>query len=364
MKTGEVLIKIFKNDIPALVNTRLNIAHNGLSPFAKLFDTVQVPVTDDAALDAIAMNQDAVSCLRVACAPLSVGHIGIAGNGQQAGEIFICIAADTTCVIVYSYDDGSYGLQSISGADELSELISSILVNPDKFNTGLTFPDSMNFESFIMLANTIDAYKYVVYRDALARKEESLLKLTSDEFNELFRGSMMKPDFKWLVSSLFYLLPSLAGFGFSGDPVHMNALFDNGFLLSVKDKTTGEKFILLNIAAVDAGIEFTNSWYRSAGVEISTIKDNVVTTLPAAFVTSTGPSDYFFAFDSLTRTISFIASDKTSLQESIKKLVLTNILPKQEMHEVEALKNANFCPHCGNRTMPKAKFCVKCGKNL
>lgn len=296
MKTGEFLVTINKKDISYILKEILHIQNNVLSPFLEITDLNPNPSTDITKLKSFAENKIVSDCLNIISKPISTCKIRIAGPAEEFSILTICKVNDKTMALLYDSEE-TYQIQYADNITELAGFIQALLTEDREKSEDLVFPENLNYEKFFLLLNILDSYRYVHYRDSLAHKEPGILKLTSTEFGNLMKSSAGSFNFNWLISNLAVLVPEAIKFYNNTNENNYNYLFDNGYLLSGRDKRSGEEYLILNVLSVESGAEFMNTWYRSAGIEKTFYENGKVMTIPSAFICSTARSNHCFVFN-------------------------------------------------------------------
>ncbi|MCX6163228.1 MAG: zinc ribbon domain-containing protein [Ignavibacteriae bacterium] len=363
MKTGEILITIDKGDIHSLIKEYLGFQPNLISPFADIVQDSTCPSKHAEELKAISGNPDVVTCFRILGNPSMTYRIRYGGPATPLGEMYICTSDCISFVLAYKLNDNEYGIQYCDTNVQLMDFLSSFLLMENDNEYEPLFPESMDYEFFILLANIIDSYKYAISRNALKHEASSTPALTAAEFNMLMRDSLSKPDFSWLVTNITGLLPSAITDKLEGKEKNYFDLFEKGFLLAVKNNDTGEASLMLNALSIEAGAEFMNTWMKSTGIEISTLSDNVLETKPLAFICSTALTNHCFNFSKTDGSIQYEALNNKNSLPAIEEIFDTsNVL------ESGVKKNSQsvplFCDNCGAKLKQGASFCVTCGNKI
>jgi len=358
MKSGEILLNINKKDIKALFINTLGFEYNNLCPFAEVLKDDVNQNSDVNPVNTVAKNQDAVYLLSNLAKPLSLLQFRLGGPKEKYKKLSIS-KIDNNKFILVIFDGDSYGIQYYDDKLFLSEILDSLVINSDA-EEGSSFPDELNFESLVMYLGIIDSLRYIKYRDTLNHHFSTLNKISSDEFQKVVKDSIEKFDANWVLSNLMFLLPSVTKFELKSNPDVYDKLFNNGYLLSVKDNKTNENLLLLDVKSSELGGEFLELWYKSAGIQISNLKDGDVETHPAAFIAVTSIANHTFLFEENTDKIKYrnylpIVTPNIFIP-IIDKLIYIN--PVQETKE-EFMPR--FCGKCGTKITEGAKFCGKCG---
>jgi len=363
MNTGEIVIRAGREDIYSLLKDHLRLQPNLLSPFTELFQGGAVPSTHTQELINLAANPDVIACIKILAEPAVTYHIRLGGPATSSGEMYICSADHLSFVLTTTFDWNSFGIQYCATTEHLAGFLSSFLLMDNENEYEPQFPETMDFEFFILLANIIDSYKYTISRNALAHEAITTLVLSSTEFNTLLKNSLTKPDFSWLVTNIAGLLPSAAATRLQGKETNYLGLFENGYLAAVKNNTTGDECLMLSVVAIDAGAEFLNTWIKSAGIERSMLSDDRVQTKPMAFLCSTALTNHCFNFSVAEGVIQYEPLNNTNSKAVIGKLFDTrNEIKPAEKPELSV--TSAFCIKCGAKLKPGARFCPACGNKL
>ncbi len=363
MNTGEIVITAGKEDIYSLLKDYAGMQPNLLSPFAEFFQGDSGPSIHTGELKNLASNPDVVACIKILAEPVVTYHIRLGGPATTPGEMYICSADNLSFVLASTFDKHSYGIQYCAANEHLAGFISSFLLLNNENEYVPQFPAIMDFEFFILIANTIDSYKYTISRNALEHEAISTLALTSTEFNTLLKNSMTKPDFSWLVTNIAGLLPSAAATKLAGNEKNYLDLFDQGYLLAVKNNATGDERLMLSIIAIDAGAEFLNTWIKSAGIERLLLNGKGVEAKPLAFLCSTALTNHYFNFSLEDSVIHYVPLNNTNSSAAIGKLFDT----RNEIKPIEKPITSGtpaFCIKCGAKLKEGARFCPTCGNKL
>lgn len=363
MNTGEIVIRGGREDIYSLLKDYAQIQPNQLSPFAELFQGGTAPSIFTEELKNLAGNPDVLACIRILAEPVVTYHIRLGGPATAPGEMYICTADHLSYVLATTFDNHSYGIQYCATIEHLSGFLSSFLFMDNEYEYEPLFPPTMDFEFFILISNIIDSYKYTISRNALAHEVISTLALSSTEFNTLLKNSMTKPDFSWLVTNIAGLLPSAAATKLPGNEKNYLALFENGYLMAVKNNSTDEESLMLSVIAIDSGAEFMNTWIKSAGIERSTLSENTVHTKPLTFLCSTALTNHYFNFSVEDGVIHYEPINNTNSNAAISKLFDTRHQIKPVEKPVTSGTVA-FCIKCGAKLKQGARFCPACGNKL
>ncbi|MEI8047366.1 MAG: zinc ribbon domain-containing protein [Bacteroidota bacterium] len=363
MNTGEMLITAGKGDIYSLLKDHLGLLPNLISPFAGFFQGDTVPSIHTEELKNLAGNPDVVACIRILAEPVVTYHIRLAGPATKPGEMHICSIDHLSFVLATTFDNYSYGMQYCATTEYLAGFLSSFLLLNTDNEYEPQFPATMDLEFFILIANTIDAYKYTINRNALAHEAISTLTLTSTEFNTLLKNSLLKPDFGWLVTNIAGLLPSSVATKLQGSEKNYLDLFENGYLIAVKNNHTGEESLMLSVVAIDAGAEFANTWIKSAGIERLCINEKGIETKPLAFFCSTALTNHYFNFSVQDGMIQYEPLNNTNSKAAISNLFDTHLEIKPVEKPVSTGTPA-FCMKCGAKLKQGARFCPSCGNKL
>ncbi len=360
MKTGEMLLTINKQDIKFLLKDMLGLEPNKLSPLCYTIDQNLVPLAPENTLREIAHNADVVACFKIIASPRFSCVVRIGGPATELSEIAVCkIHSNSSAILVSNVE--SFNIMYADDEDLIGFLVPTI-INEIGIAAETYFPETLNIETLILLANIIDSYRYSNYRDALQHKDYSIPKLTVPEFDKLLKSSLTNPDLRWVISNIAVLAPNLLKYYKTANETSFNFLFDKGYLLSGKDTNTGDDYILLNILSIDAGAEFLNTWYKSAGIEVSFFENGVIKTIPAAFLCATVLSNHGFVFNEISEKLNYISLDNLNTKEIFNKifsLMKSGISQQSTFQETPAKKK--FCVKCGNPITPGSKFCGKCG---
>lgn len=363
MNTGEIVITAGKEDIYSLLKDYAGIQPNLLSPFAEFFQGDSVPSIHTEELKNLAGNPDVVACIKILAEPVVTYHIRLGGPATTPGEMYICSADHLSFVLASTFDKHSFGIQYCATTEHLTGFLSSFLLINNENEYEPQFPATMDFELFILIANTIDSYKYTISRNALAHEAISTLALSSAEFNTLLKNSLTKPDFNWLVTNIAGLLPSAATAKLPGKEKNYLDLFENGYLLAVKNNTTGDERLMLSLLAIDAGAEFMNTWIKSAGIERLQPSKNGVEIKPLAFLCSTALTNHYFNFSVDDSVIHYEPLNNTNSTAAIGKLFDTRHVLKP-VGKAETPVTPAFCIKCGAKLKLGARFCPTCGNKL
>lgn len=361
MKSGELLLNIRRQDIRALFIKTLRLDYNILCPFTDALKDEGNENADMNQINAVANNKQAVFLLESLAKPVSLLQIRISGFKEKYMKLSVSKIDDNKFILVL-FDGDSYGIQYYSDKALLGVVLDSIIMNSNALEVN-SFPSIINFESLVLYLGIIDSYRYIKYRDSLNHNNSSLYRISSNEFKKVIQGSIEKPDFNWLVSNLMYLLPSTTKFELKGNVETYDELFNNGYLLSVLDKKTNEGLLLLDVKACELGGEFLELWYKSAGVQISYIKDGNIETYPSAFIAVTGAANHSFIFEESGDKIiyrNYLQSVSFEIFESLLDKLVNGKSSKENQHQTKA----RFCGKCGAETADGAKFCGKCGNSI
>ncbi len=361
MKSGELLLNINTEDIKHLYLKALGLEYNKLCPFAEYLKDEDERNADINQIKALTENKDAMFLIKYLAKPLSLLQFRIGGPKEKYLKLSVCKIDDSKFILVL-FNGNSFGIQYYENKTVLAEILDSLVINSDA-EGGNSFPDIPDFESLLLYLGIIDSFRYIKYRDSLNHHNSTLNRITSDEFQKVMKDSIEKLDINWLVSNLMYLVPSATKFEIKGNVEKYDELFNNGYLLSVADKNTNEGYLLLDVKACELGAEFLELWYKSAGIQISYLKDGVVETHPSAFITVTGIANHSFLFEE--------GSDKIIYRNYIP-MVTPNIfvtLLDKLVFEKSIIENKHetkprFCGKCGAPIAEGAKFCGKCGNNI
>ncbi len=296
MKTGEFLATINKNDINYLLKELLHIQYNILSPFVEISNFGNKPSTDINTLKAFAGNTYITECLKIIAEPISTCRISTSGPAEDLSRLTVCKVDDKSFALLYE-SDYVYNIQYADNPDELAGLLKALFTDETEKNDELIFPESLNYEKFFLLLNIIDSFRYAYYRDAITFKETGVLKLTASEFGGLMKKSAVSFKNIWQISNLAALVPEAIKFYSNINIDNYNFLFNNGYLLSGKDKNSNEEYLILNVLSVEAGAEFLNTWHKSAGIEKTFYENGKVVTIPSAYICSTLRSNHCFVFN-------------------------------------------------------------------
>ncbi len=363
MNTGEILITAGKGDIYSLLKDNLGLLPNLISPFAGFFQGDTVPSIHTEELKNLAGNPDVVACIRILAEPAVTYHIRLGGPATTPGEMHVCSIDHLSFVLATTFDNYSYGMQYCATAEYLAGFLSSFLLLNNENEYEPQFPATMDFEFFILIANTIDSYKYTISRNTLSHEAASSLTLSSSEFNLLLKNSLTKPDFSWLVTNIAGLLPSATATKLPGQEKNYLGLFENGYLMAVKNNRTGDESLMLSVVAIDAGAEFMNTWIKSAGIERLWISEKGVETKPLAFLCSTALTNHYFNFSVQEGVIQYEPLNNTNSKAAIGQLFNTR-------HEIKPVDKSvtsgtpAFCVKCGAKLKQGARFCPGCGNKL
>jgi len=359
MKTGEILITIEKKDIYTLLKEHLGLQANQLSPFAEIMQSETSPSIHTENLKSLAASHDVVSCFKILSEPSVTYRIRIGGPAAMMGEMYICSTDHLSFVIASSFDMHSFGIQYCNTFENLVNFISSLILLDTDNKYEPRFPATMDYEFFLLLANIIDSYKYTFSRNALKHEASSILALSMTEFNMLLKNSLTKPDFSWLVTNINGLLPSAAAIKLQGKEKNYSYLFENGYLLAVKNNNNGEDRMVLNVLAIDAGAEFMNTWTRSAGIEKMETGEKGLEAKPLAFISSTALTNHYFNFSKGMENIHYETLNNKNSIAAIGKLFDTR-------HLAKPIENTEFgfCMNCGAKLKQNASFCSKCGNKI
>lgn len=296
MKTGEFLVTIKKKDANYILKDLLHVQFNILSPFLEISGSKVSPSTDLNTLKTFSENNNVTECLKIISEPISTCTIRTAGPAEKFSKFTICKVTDKSIAILHESED-SYQIQYADIITELAGFLKAVLSEETEKLGDLIFPESINYEKLFLLFNIIDSYRYTYYRDAITHNEPGILKLTTAEFGNLMKNTTSGTNFIWMISNLVSLVPEAIKFYRNTDINNYNFLFDNGFLLSGKDKRSGEEYLLLNILSIEAGSEFMNTWYKSIGIEKTFYENGKVVTIPSAFICTTARSNHCFIFN-------------------------------------------------------------------
>lgn len=357
MKTGEILAKIDKKDISYLVKNLLFLKPNKLSPFIYAEGYDMKPVSGNHVFDNLLNNKESVYCIKELAEPEFCIRVNTAGPGMEYSKYNFCITKESTCVLSVESND-SYGIQYIEKKDELVSYLSDIALNEFDNASGYLFPEDINYELMILFLNLIDAYRYVYYRDALQHKPTGIFKLSISEFNELIKSSSASLDFRWLVSNFIGLIPSAIKKSFIPSEDNYNKLFNEGFLISVKDNNSGGDYLLMNVMSVDAGAEFLNTWYKSTGIELCRLNNGSLINTPFSLVLSTAMNNHRFRFTEGEK-IKYNSVDKKLFSEEC-----LNIIENAAKLAESDSKKIRYCGNCGQKNEINANFCRDCGSKL
>lgn len=358
MKSGEIFLNINKKDIKVLFIKTLGLDYNNLCPFAEVLKDEVYQNSDVNKINVLVQNQNATYLLKNLAEPISLLQFRLGGPKEKYKKLSISKIDDNKFILVI-FDGDSYGIQYYDDKLILSEILDSLVINSDA-EEGNSFPDELNFESLVMYLGIIDSLKYIKYRDTLNHQFSTLYKISSDEFQKVVKDSIEKFDVNWVLSNLMFFLPSATKFELKGNPDVYDELFNNGYLLSVKDNKTNENLLLLDVKSSELGGEFLELWYKSAGIQISYLKDGNVETHPAAFIAITSIANHTFLFEENTDKIKYRNYLPIVTPNIFIPLIdkLDYIKPRQETKE--ELKS-RFCGKCGTKIAEGAKFCGKCG---
>ena len=361
MKSGELLLNINTDDIKHLYLKALGLEYNILCPFAEYLKGEDERNTDLLNINSVANNQDVVFLLKSLAKPVSLLQFRIGGPKEKYLKLSICRIDDNKFILVL-FNGDSYGIQYYEDKLTLSEMLDSLVINSDA-EGGNSFPDILNFESLVLYMGIIDSLRYIKYRDTLNHQYSTLNKITSDEFRKVMKDSIEKFDVNWVLSNLIYLLPSVTKFELKGNQAVYDELFNNGYLLSVTDNKTNESSLLLDVKSSELGGEFLELWYKSAGIQISFMKEGAVETHPSAFIAVTSIANHLFLFEE--------GSDKITYRNYLPKVTPNIFVPLLDKLVFEKSKVENtqeskprFCGKCGTKVADGARFCGKCGNNI
>jgi len=361
MKSGEILLNISRKDIKNLFVKTLGIEYNNLCPFADALKDESEINPDTKQINDFASNQNAVYLLKNLAKPVSLIQIRIGGPGEKYRKLSIVKIEENKFIMVI-FDGDSYGIQYYGDKSVLTEILDSLVINPDA-EEGIVFPDSFPFEALVMYLGIIDSVKYLKYRDSLNHRHSSLLKITAEEFSKLIKGEIEKFDNNWVLSCLMFLLPAVTGFELKGNREIYDELFNNGYLISVSDNRINESSLLLDTKSYELGSEFLELWVKSAGIQISFLENGKIETYPAAFIAVTGVSNHTFFFEN--------GKDKIIYRNYLPVVTPNIFIPMLDRLKyckpyVEANQNIKsiFCSKCGTPLKEGAKFCGKCGNSI
>ncbi|MCX6162855.1 MAG: zinc ribbon domain-containing protein, partial [Ignavibacteriae bacterium] len=363
MKTGEILITIENGDIHSLIKEYLGFQPNLISPFANIIQDGTSPSKHAEKLKAISGNPDVVTCFKILCNPSVTYRVRNGGPATPLSEMYICTDDYHSFVLASKFNENEYGIQYCDTNVQLTDFLSTFLLMDNDNEYEPLFPETMDYEFFILLANILDSYKYAVSRNALKHEASSTPALTAAEFNMLLQDSLSKPDFSWLVTNITGLLPSAFIYKLEGKEKNYLDLFEKGFLLAVKNNDTGEESLMLNALSIEAGAEFMNTWMKSAGIEISTLSDNVLETKPLAFICSTALTNHCFNFSKTDGCIQYETLNNINSLSAIEKIFDTSHILKSNVKK-DSQSVPLFCDNCGAKLKQGASFCVTCGNKI
>ena len=361
MKSGELLLNINTEDIKHLYLKTLGLEYNNLCPFAEYLKDENEHNADLVHINSVAANQDVVFLLKSLAKPVSLLQFRLGGPKEKYTKLSVCRIDENKFILVI-FNGDSYGIQYCEDKLMLSEILDTLVINSDA-EEGNSFPSELNFESLVLYLGVIDSLKYIKYRDTINHQFSSLNKITSDEFQKVMKDSIENFDGNWVLSNLIYLLPSVTKFELKGNQTVYDELFNNGYLLSITDTKTNESSLLLDVKSSELGGEFLELWYKSAGIQISYLKDGNVETHPAAFIAVTGIANHTFLFENNTDKIKY-RNYLPVVTPNIFVPILDKLVFEKPLAETNQESKPRFCGKCGTKVIEGAKFCGKCGNNI
>lgn len=364
--TGTEFFKLAPGDMDHLFR-RSGLTGNPLSIFR--YNAEQAAVSSPSALfKALAESPFLSQIAKCALEPDLKIMFQNGGAGRENDRYWVMLSADSESVLAHFVNrEGDLLLMLFPRWQAYLQWWADLYTSEGMSDYKAVFPAIQELEVLVCALHCLDIYRRSYLESLLDYRGEVSVSLSREDFIQLLKRALASGDQRWLLPSLFELVPGLKNSAMALKPEHLKKIEDLEFISS------NENTISLTEKARLMGTEFLTSWMGSVGWQATALIKGEERNLSRVFMAPTAFANHLFSFESGGGSGSRFrhqASTRTDLIKTLNNWMealqkVTGILPvKAESSAVDMAKGQKLCPQCGSELRPSKKFCTKCGQAI
>ncbi len=277
----------------------LTLASSGpipaLSPLKKLTPTTAVLTTEGQNLK---KDPAFMASVELMARPAWMITFRMGGGDWPVQELCLCGRAVGTPVVGIrpSSPDTAEILRWESSSDFTSWWIGQYAQKSEETVPNF-IPPSCSLEAFLMVLQSIDAFRRALMGSMLKHETVNNLQMTAADFNASCRSGMQTRDTRWLAPAFVVLVPGFGEYPLSGGAESLKIAHERGFLTLTADASGKEQRIGFGEAGRSMGLEFARTWLMGAGMEARLPAPEGTRAIARCFVAPTGLTNHFVSLE-------------------------------------------------------------------
>lgn len=196
-------------------------------------------------------------------------------------------------------------------------------INVTTLPTNLIKP-ALSLGTITFLFNLFDCYRRAYLNGMLSFSTEMVEAIYEDEFIAILEQELKSNDIRWLLPSLFRLVPGLAESKLNLELSDLEKVESMNFISRAQNAEENRSLYLLGSSGKFMGLEFTLFWKQSVGFEITALsKGEDVETIGRYYFATTDEANHLLSFEPTISGIevTHLAFNLNQLESELKRIL-------------------------------------------